>query len=106
MKAYFLFTATGPLVVLSTWDSVTNPRLLERLNSKGISKFVAAELPVELAKARYGHHFEVVCQDLHETDDLRVLDYNGHRAFASFSFREMGPPIYYESEESKAPAAA
>jgi hypothetical protein len=70
---------------------------VKRLRSKGITKFIAHEVPVELAKARYGNHFDVVCQDLHETDDLRVLDYSGDRAYKSFSFKELGSPIYHES---------
>lgn len=100
MKAYFIYTAIGPLVILTSYDSVTNPKLLERLNSKGISKFIACEVPIELAKTRYGNHFNIVCQDLYETDDLRVLDYNGHRAFNTFSFSELGEPTYFEPEES------
>lgn len=106
MKAYCLFTAMGPLVVLSTWDSVTNPRLIEKLNSKGITKFVANEIPVELAQARYGHYFDVVSQDLHETDDLRILDYNGQRAFTNFHFSELGKPTYYEGEAVGTAAAS
>lgn len=106
MHAYFLFTAIGPLVILSSYDAVTHPELLKRLNSKGISKFIACELPIELAKERYKGHFNIVCQDLHETDDLRVLDYNGQRAFHIFSFAELGTPLYYESEETADRVAA
>jgi hypothetical protein len=29
---------------------------------------------------------------------LRVLDYDGHHVFYSFSLKEMGEPIYYEAE--------
>ena len=97
MKSYFLFTASGPLVILTSYDSIDNPELLRRLRSKGITKFMACEVPVELARERYGMHFDVVCEDLHETDDLRVLDYNGERAYRNFSFKELGAPIYYES---------
>ncbi len=100
MKAYFLFTAGGPLVVLTSYDSVENSELLKKLRSKGIGKFIACKVPVELAKARYGGHFDVVCQNLHETDDLRVLDYNGERAYKNFSFKELGRPIFCEVEES------
>lgn len=102
MKAYFLFTGTGPIVILTSFDSVENPRLLERLSSKGITKFVACEVPVESAKAKYGNHFEVVCRDLYETDDLRVLDFNGQRAFNSFSFAELGTPVFYDRAEALA----
>ena len=98
MKAYFLFTAGGPLVILTSYDSVTNPKLLKRLSSKGIGKFVASEVPVDLARDRYGKHFDVVCQDLHESDDLRVLDYNGQRAFKTFGFSELGPLVYHEEQ--------
>ena len=97
MKVYFLFTASGPLVILTSYDSIEHPELVKRILSKGITKFIAHEVPVELAKGRYGTHFEIVCQDLHESDDLRVLDYSGERAYKSFSFKELGPPIYHES---------
>jgi len=96
MKAYFLFTAGGPLVILTSYDSIENAQLLNRLESKGIAKFIAHEVPVSLAQSRYGEHFEVVLEDLHETDDLRVLDYNGERAFRNFSFKDLGAPIYHE----------
>ena len=96
MKAYFLFTASGPLVILTSYDSIENPEVLKRLNAKGITKFIAHEVSVGAAKTRYGGHFNVVCQDLHEFDDLRVLDYSGERAFNNFSFKELGSPIYHE----------
>jgi hypothetical protein len=51
-----------------------------------------------MAKVKYGMHFDVVCKDLHESDDLRVLDYSGERAYKNFSFKELGTPIYHESE--------
>ncbi len=47
---------------------------------------------------RYGGHFEVVLRDLHESDDLRVLDFNGERAFRLFRLAELGSPIIYEEE--------
>jgi hypothetical protein len=45
---------------------------------------------------RYGGHFRVVENDLHETDDLRVLDFNGQRIFQLFRFDELGTPILQE----------
>jgi len=96
MKAYFLFTASGPLVILTSYTDIEAPKLLSRLATKGITKFVACEVPVETAKAKYGKHFDIVLTDLHESDDLRVLDYSGARAFSKFSFKELGDPIYHE----------
>jgi hypothetical protein len=48
----------------------------------------------------------VVANDLHESDDLRVLDYNGERAFKLFSFSELGSPIMHESEATPSAAVA
>ena len=78
MKAIMLMTGSGPLTVLTSYPSPTDPRLLAKLRAKGIEKFIAYEVPLELAQERYGGHFTIVKQDLKETDDLRVLDYDGH----------------------------
>ena len=98
MKVLMLITGSGPVVILTSHDSVTNPRLLEKLRAKGIERFFAHEIPLDLAKKRYGGHFLVVQTDLHESDDLRVLDYNGERAFGLFRLDELGPAISYDSE--------
>jgi hypothetical protein len=102
MKAYLVFSGSGPIAILTSHPSVTHPVLLEKLAAKGISKFIAYEVPVNLARQRYGGHFEVVVQDLHESDDLRVLDYNGQRAFSMFDFDELGEPIMHEGPASPA----
>ncbi len=96
MKAIMLLTAGGPLTILTSYDTVTEKRLLAKLESKGITKFVSYEIPLELAKARYGAHFNLVERDLHETDDLRVLDYNGNRVFALFRFEELRSPVVFD----------
>jgi hypothetical protein len=99
MKGYFLFTASGPIVILTSYESIDDPELKKRFRSKGFSKFIAHEVPIEAAKQKYGKHFDVVCQDLHASDDLRILDYSGERAYKNFTFNELGPPIYCELEE-------
>ena len=96
MKAVMLFTGSGPVVILTSRDSVTDPALLGKLKAKGIERFLAYDLPLDIAKARYGGHFQMVLNDLHETDDLRVLDYNGERAFALFRLDELGTPVVYD----------
>jgi len=98
MKAYFLFTIAGPLVVLTSYDSINDPELLERWKAKGLTKFIAHEVSLESAKVKYGGHFDIVCQNLHESDDFRVLDYSGERAFRNWSFKELGPAVYHEPE--------
>lgn len=97
MKAIMLLTGEGALVILTSYSSATDHGLLKKLEAKGIDKFIAHDIPLDLAKERYGQHFTVVSQDLHETDDLRVLDYSGSRAFKLFSFQELGPVLEYEA---------
>ncbi len=96
MKAMLLLTASGPFVILTSYASVMEPALLAKLRSKGIRKFVSFEIPIELAKQRYANHFVVVAHDLHEADDLRVLDFDGQHAFLLFAFSELGQPTFYE----------
>jgi hypothetical protein len=96
MKAYMLMTGSGPIVVLTSHASILDSALIEKLADKGIEKFIAYEIPIDLAEQCYGTHFAVVRGDLRETDDLRVLDEDGERAFKLFRFDELGPSLAYE----------
>ena len=98
MKALMLITGSGPMVILTSFDSVTHPELLKKLQAKGIERFFAYEIPLDLAQQRYGGHYQVVLHDLHESDDLRVLDYSGERAFGLFRLHELGPAITFDPE--------
>jgi hypothetical protein len=97
MKAGIFFTGTGPILILTSYDSISDPKLVEKLTAKGIKKFIAFEVPVEEVKRKYRTHFDVIMGDLHQTDDLRVLDYDGHHVFYNFSLKELGQPIYHEA---------
>lgn len=96
MNAFILFTGSGPLVVLTSHASIEDPALLEKLVAKGIDRFLAYSIPLALAKERYGLHFDIVARDLSETDDLRILDFDGTRALRLFGFTEMTGPIVHE----------
>jgi len=96
MKAGIFFTGSGPIVVLTSYASLTAPNFVEKLTAKGINKFIAYEVEVEEVKRKYGKHFEVIMKDLHQTDDLRVLDYDGHRVFRNFTLSKLGQPMYHE----------
>lgn len=97
MKAGILFTGTGPILILTTYAALDDSKLIEKLTQKGIQKYIAYEVSEELVKQRYGQHFKVILGDLKQTDDLRVLDYDGHHVFYTFSLDEMGQPIFHES---------
>jgi hypothetical protein len=97
VKVMMLLTGGGPMVILTSSESPTAPALLKELHAKGIDKFIAYDIPIDLAKKRYGSHFAAVAQDVHETDQLRILDFSGHRAFSLFRFDELGPPTRFEA---------
>ena len=46
MKAGIIFTGTGPILILTTFDSFENSKLVEKLATKGINKYIASELPL------------------------------------------------------------
>ena len=96
MYAAMIFPGSGPLVILTSHEGLEDPDLLTRLAGKGIYKFIAFPIPIDIAKARYGVHFDMVCQSLDETDDLRVLDFDGRRAMELLPFDVLGEPIYHE----------
>jgi hypothetical protein len=96
MKGGIFFTGSGPIVVVTSCDSFSAPAFLERLTAKGLKKFIAYEVPVEELKEKYGKHFDLIMNDLHQSDDLRVLDYDGHRVFNKFTLSKLSKPICHE----------
>jgi hypothetical protein len=68
MKAGIFFTGSGPILILTSYDSLSEPSLVDKFRAKGIKKFIAYE----------------------------VMDYDGHHVFYSFSLKELEEPIYYE----------
>ncbi len=96
MKAALIFSGATPILILTSYPYLYDDRFIEKLCHKGINKFIAFEVPLETAKARYGNRFDIIMQDLGDTEDIRVLDYDGHTAFQNFSFKELGEPFEYE----------
>jgi len=82
---------------LTAYEAFDDSRLIEKLLAKGIKKFIAYEVSEEKVKEKYGMKYKVILGDLRQTDDLRVLDYDGHHVFYNFSFEDLGDPIFYES---------
>ncbi len=101
MKAYMLMTSGGPMVMLSSHDSPADDVFVGKARAKGVDKFLAYELPLEQVRTAYGGHFQTVMNDVHETDDLRVLDFNGHRVFQLFRLDTLGEPFVFEPQGLK-----
>jgi len=97
MRSFLLLTETGPLLLLTRCTSVTEDRLVEHLNGRGIQKFIAFEVPVSKVHKLYGVPFEVVANDIDLGRETRILDYNGPHIFSSFSFDELGTPTHFEA---------
>jgi hypothetical protein len=95
MRAYIIFSGTGPILILTTYPDLVDERLVQKLGHKGIVKFIAYEVPLETVRRIYGVPFEVIAADLESTEDLRVLDFNGHHIFSRFSLAELGEPVKY-----------
>jgi hypothetical protein len=98
MKAALVFAGSGPIVILTSYPSLSDAGLLRALKAHGVGKFIAYELSLDTVAARYGGHFQVVMNDARDSDDLRVLDVNGDRAFRLFRFSELGPPVMHDDE--------
>ena len=97
LRSYLVFTGTGPILVLSTYPSLTDERLVEKLRYKGITKFIAYEVALDAVRERYAHSYENIVADLGDVPDLRVLDFNGHQIMTNFALAELGEPIHFES---------
>jgi hypothetical protein len=97
MKAGIFFTRSGAVLILTSYDSLSDAQLVEKLQAKGIDKYIAFEVPMNMVQHRYGQQYKVVMDDLKQEDDLRVLDFDGRRVFQRFGFDEMGQPTYHEA---------
>jgi hypothetical protein len=98
MNAYLVFSGSGPILLLSSYQTLEDPRLLARLRAKGIEKFLAYEVSLDAVRTRYAESFVAVAQDLADRADARVLDSNGHQILSNFSLRELGSPILHEGQ--------
>ena len=96
MKAGIFFTGTGPILLLTTYGELNEQALIQKLEQKGIKKFIAYEVSEDLVKKKYGQQFNIIMGDLKQSDDLRVLDYDGHHVFYNFALSDLGPPVFHE----------
>ena len=97
LSSYLLFSGTGPILVLSSYPSLLDERLVAKLRYKGIDKFIAYAVDLDAARGRYAQSFDAIAADLEGVEDVRVLDFNGHQIMANFSLAELGEPIKHES---------
>jgi hypothetical protein len=98
VKGILVLSGSGPLLILSSYPAIDDPALIARLRAKGLAKFLAWEVPIDHLKDLYGYTFRDIAEQLERRDDMRVLDFDGHRIFLNLSLRELGEHILFEDE--------
>ena len=98
MKSAIVFTGTGPILIVTTHESLEDGKLHAKLQNKGITKFILREVPLDNVKKRYGSRFTNVADELRESNDVRVLDYNGNQVFVNFEFPDLGKAVEVEDD--------
>jgi hypothetical protein len=48
MKAGVFFTGTGPILILTSYESLDDPNLVEKLSAKGIKKYIVFEISEQI----------------------------------------------------------
>ena len=95
-QAYMIFGSSGPLLVLSTYDDITDEDLIGKFRYKGIEKFLAYEISLDAVKKAYATTYDGVVADLEDENGITVLDFSGHHIMANFSLGELGDPIRFD----------
>ena len=100
VRSYVVFSGTGPILVVTKSNAGLQSEFMrQRLERKGILKYMAFEVPSPRVDERYGTRFHSAAEQLAGDDDMRVVDIDGHHVFANFSFKEMGEPVFVEDDE-------
>jgi hypothetical protein len=98
MKGILVLSGSGPLLLLSSYPAIDDPALIAKLRAKGLAKFLAWEVPVDRLRDLYGFSFRDIAEQLEKRDDMRVLDFDGHRIFLNLSLRDLGEHILFEDQ--------
>ena len=98
MKGILVLSGSGPLLILSSYPTIDDAALIAKLRAKGLAKFLAWEVPVDHLSDLYGYTFRDIAEQLETVDDMRVLDFDGHRIFLNLSLKDLGQHILFEDQ--------
>lgn len=98
MNAALIFTQSGPVLILTSRNSLTDPDVVSRLAAKGITKYIAHQVPVQDVERWYGPIFDRVVTDRTQDDALRILDIDGGHIFGHLRLSDLGPAVRWEAE--------
>jgi hypothetical protein len=96
MKAAMVFTGSGPILILTSYPSIDDPNFISKLKANGIKKNIVSEIPKDQCQNLYASNYFHIVGDLRNVDDMRGVDYDGHRILNNFSLKKMGKPFIYE----------
>jgi hypothetical protein len=88
-----VFSGNGPILVVTTYPDISDPRVIDKLAHMGIERFLGYEAPLARVREVYGVPYEILAADLDGREDVRVLDFNGHHIFSCFSLEQLGAPF-------------
>jgi len=96
MKAVIVFSGTGPILILTSYPSIDDPKLIGKLKAKGINKFVSFEVPIDQCKALYCKCYDLI-EDLEKgEEEIVVLDVDGVHILRNFSLKTSTPFVFEE----------
>ncbi len=90
MKAAIIFSGTGPILIISTYENLLDENISAAMKTKGIKKYILSEVSVQKCRTLYGNHFALVVETINPNGEIRVLDFDGSHIFLNFSFEDMG----------------
>jgi hypothetical protein len=102
MKAAIVVHSGGPILVLTSCGTISNSLFAESMRAKGITKYLAYEVPVERCRQLYQKYFRSVQEDLRRECALGVLDFDGRRIFLNFPLNELGRPVIVDDHREAA----
>jgi hypothetical protein len=97
MKAYLLFSACEPVLVLTTYDLGNDPEAVKKVADKTVNKFIAYEISIDAVKNSYSAHFTHVLKDPLKEGEVKVLDDDGRQIFNNLKLKDLvSGPIFYD----------
>lgn len=98
MKAAIVFTGTGPILILTTYESLDDSGLHHKIKDKGIGKFIMREVALDTVEKRYGSRYKNLVEEMGEGTKMSVLDFNGNQVMVNFEFPELGKTVEVEDD--------
>ena len=95
IRAYLIFTGSGPILALSTYPELTDHGWWTSSATRGSTSSSPTRSTWRRWRGATSTPSAASSRISKRTEDIRVLDFNGHQIMANFSLDELGEPIKY-----------